>query len=149
MRFSQKSRFLEKIPTFPKGSFSFVAPEHYHIHDNFRANFAQKIGLYLCANKASLQIDPMNWEAWHMTSLFGLTRTQKFFPLSAISHSKSLSNEFYLRTPAEVLIQERTSYSNPQTTFSTIMISHFPQRTKHIPWRHMCATHNTSNCSPK
>jgi hypothetical protein len=60
---ARKSRFLE-IATFPKGSFSFVAPEHYHINNNFQpGHFAQKIGLYLCANKASLQIDPINWAA--------------------------------------------------------------------------------------
>jgi hypothetical protein len=45
----RNNRFLE-IATFPQGSFSFVAPEHYHIHDNFQPGyFAQKIGLYLCA----------------------------------------------------------------------------------------------------
>ena len=60
---ARKSRFLE-IGTFPKGSFSFVAPEHYHIHNNFRPGFfSEKVGLYLCANKASLQIDPIDWDA--------------------------------------------------------------------------------------
>ena len=59
---ARKSCFLE-IATFPKGSFSFVAPEHYHIHDNFQPGFfAGEVGLYLCANKASLQIDPIHWE---------------------------------------------------------------------------------------
>src|SRR5271155_3688882 len=58
---AKKSRFLE-IATFPKGSFSFVAPEHYHISNNFRPGFfSEKIGLYLCANKASLQVDPIDW----------------------------------------------------------------------------------------
>ena len=61
---AQSKRFLE-IATFPQGSFSFVAPEHYRIHDNFQPGyFAQKIGLYLCANKASLQVDPINWESF-------------------------------------------------------------------------------------
>jgi len=60
---ARKSRFLE-IATFPRGSFSFVAPQHYHIHNNFRPGFfAEKVGLYLCANKASLQIDPIDWNA--------------------------------------------------------------------------------------
>ena len=60
---AKNSRFLE-IATFPKNSFSFVAPEHYYIHNNFQpGHFAQKIALYLCANKASLQIDPINWTA--------------------------------------------------------------------------------------
>src|SRR5271155_1879341 len=58
-----RQRFLE-IATFPKGSFSFVAPQHYHIHNNYRPGFfAEKVGLYLCANKASLQIDPIDWNA--------------------------------------------------------------------------------------
>jgi ribonuclease HI len=60
---ARQSRFLE-IATFPKGSFSFVAPEHYHIHNNFCPGFfSEKVGLYLCANKASLQIDPIDWDA--------------------------------------------------------------------------------------
>ena len=60
---AKKSRFLE-IATFPKGSFSFVAPEHYHIHNNFQPGFfTEKVGLYLCANKASLQVDPIDWHA--------------------------------------------------------------------------------------
>src|SRR5271154_5483491 len=60
---ARKSRFLE-IATFPKGSFSFVAPQHYHIHNNFRPGFfAEKVGLYLCAYKASLQIDSIDWNA--------------------------------------------------------------------------------------
>ena len=59
---ARKSRFLE-IATFPKGSFSFVAPEHYHIHNNFQPGFFyDKVGLYLCVNKASLKIDPINWK---------------------------------------------------------------------------------------
>ena len=59
---AKKSRYLE-IATFPKGSFSFVAPEHYHIHNNFQPGFfSEKVGLYLCANKASLQVDPINWD---------------------------------------------------------------------------------------
>ena len=58
---ARKSRFLE-IATFPKSSFSFVAPEHYHIHNNFQPGFfAGEVGLYLCANKASLQVDPIHW----------------------------------------------------------------------------------------
>jgi hypothetical protein len=60
---AKKSRFLE-IATFPKGSFSFVAPEHYHIHNNFQPGFfTEKVGLYLCANKASMQVDPIDWHA--------------------------------------------------------------------------------------
>ena len=59
---ARNSRFLE-IATFPKNSFSFVAPEHYHIHNNFQPGFfAGEVGLYLCANKASLQIDPIHWD---------------------------------------------------------------------------------------
>jgi hypothetical protein len=59
---ARKSRFLE-IATFPKSSFSFVAPEHYHIHNNFQPGFfAGEVGLYLCANKASLQVDPIHWD---------------------------------------------------------------------------------------
>ena len=39
---ARQSRFLE-IATFPQGSFSFVAPEHYHIRNNFQPGyFAQK-----------------------------------------------------------------------------------------------------------
>jgi hypothetical protein len=57
-----KSRFLE-IATFPKKSFSFVAPEHYYINDNFQPGFfAEQVGLYLCANRSSLLVDPINWE---------------------------------------------------------------------------------------
>ena len=60
---ARKSRFLE-IATFPKRSFSFVAPEHYHINNNFQPGvFAEQVGLYLCANKSSLQVDPVNWDA--------------------------------------------------------------------------------------
>ena len=59
---ARNSRFIE-IATFPKGSFSFVSPEHYHMHNNFQpGTFSEKVGLYLCANKASLQIDPINWD---------------------------------------------------------------------------------------
>jgi len=74
---ARNSRFLE-IATFPKGSFSFVAPEHYHINNNFQpGHFAQKIGLYLCANKASLQIDPINWAAvTHDLTLWSHTNTK-------------------------------------------------------------------------
>ena len=73
---AQKSRFLE-IATFPQNSFSFVAPEHYHIHDNFQPGYsAQKIGLYLCANKASLQVDPINWEILTRDLIFGLKQIQ-------------------------------------------------------------------------
>src|SRR5580698_8525477 len=38
---ARKSRFLE-IATFPKSSFSFVAPEHYHIHNNFQPGFRRR-----------------------------------------------------------------------------------------------------------
>ena len=59
---ARNSRFME-ICNFSRGSFSFVAPEHYHVHNNFQPGyFAEKVGLYLCANKASLQRDPINWE---------------------------------------------------------------------------------------
>jgi hypothetical protein len=59
---AKEARFLE-IATFPKGSFSFIAPEHYHIHNNFQPGyFSEKVGLYLCANKASLKVDPLDWE---------------------------------------------------------------------------------------
>src|SRR3984885_15157690 len=38
------------------------SPEHYHIHNNFQPGFfAGEVGLYLCANKASLQVDPIHW----------------------------------------------------------------------------------------
>jgi len=58
---AKKSRFLE-IATFPQGSFSFVAPEQYHTHNNFQPGvFPEKVGLYLCANKTSLQVDPVDW----------------------------------------------------------------------------------------
>ena len=60
---AKKSRFLE-IATFPKGSFSFVAPEHYHIHNNFRLDFFWESGPLFVSNKASIQeIDPIDWDA--------------------------------------------------------------------------------------
>ena len=44
---------LLEIATFPKRSFSFVAPEHYHINNNFQPGvFTEQVGLYLCANKS-------------------------------------------------------------------------------------------------
>jgi len=53
---------LRQEIAFSKSSFSFVAPEHYHIHNNFQPGFfAGEVGLYLCANKASLQVDPIHW----------------------------------------------------------------------------------------
>ena len=56
---AKKSRFLE-IATFPKKSFSFVAPEHYQIHNNFQPGFfAEEVGGYFCANRSSLQVDPI------------------------------------------------------------------------------------------
>ena len=83
---ARNSRFLE-IATFPKGSFSFVAPEHYHIHNNFQpGHFAQKIGLFLCANKASLQVDPIDWATLtHDLTLWSHTNKVKtHFQLSDI-----------------------------------------------------------------
>jgi hypothetical protein len=38
---ARNSRFLE-IATFPQNSFSFVAPEHYHIHNNFQPDTSHK-----------------------------------------------------------------------------------------------------------
>ena len=81
---AKKSRFLE-IATFPKGSFSFVAPEHYHISNNFRPGFfSEKIGLYLCANKASLQVDPIDW--------YGLTQDLLHWSQDNTKHSPIFSN---------------------------------------------------------
>src|ERR1051325_7475947 len=60
MRLKQEN--LE-IATFPKKSFSFVAPEHYRINNNFQPGvFAEQVGLYLCTNKSSLQVDPVDWD---------------------------------------------------------------------------------------
>src|ERR1700722_16011750 len=77
---ARNSRFLE-IATFPKGSFSFVAPQHYHIHNDFRPGFfAGKGGLYLCANKASLQTDPIDWEAMTRAFMAWSQENTKFPP---------------------------------------------------------------------
>ena len=86
---AKNSRFLE-IATFPKGSFSFVAPVHYHIHDNFQpGHFAQKVGLYLCVNKASLQIDPIDWPSLTRDLTFWSHTNTKFPPtISAITTKK-------------------------------------------------------------
>jgi len=75
---ARNSRFLE-IATFPKGSL--VAPQHYHIHNNFRPGFfAGKVGLYLCANKASLQIDPVDWNAMSRELMAWSQENTKFPP---------------------------------------------------------------------
>ena len=71
-----------RIATFPKGSFSFVAPQHYHIHNNFRPGFfAEKVGLYLYANKASLQTDPIDWEAMKRAFMAWSQENTKFPPM--------------------------------------------------------------------
>ena len=85
---ARNKRFLE-IATFPQGSFSFVAPEHYHIHDNFQPGyFAQKISLYLCANKASLQVDPINWESFTRDLTLWSQSNTKFPPIISDTTSK-------------------------------------------------------------
>ena len=56
------ARFLE-IVSFDKNSFPFVAPEHFSIREDFRPGFfAGKVVLFLAVNRASLKIDPINWE---------------------------------------------------------------------------------------
>jgi len=101
---ARKSRFLE-IASFPKGSFSFVAPEHYHIHNNFQPGFFyEEVGLYLCVNKASLKIDPINWKDmsqdllnWsrHNTKsppILNNATCQKFAQRVALTHSSRSFN---------------------------------------------------------
>ena len=86
---ARNSRFLE-IATFPKGSFSFVAPEHYHIHNNFQpGHFVQKIGLFLCANKASLQVDSIDWAA---LPVFNDLTSKKFEQRILPSHTSRCFN---------------------------------------------------------
>src|ERR1044071_5692055 len=105
---AQKSRFLE-IATFPQNSFSFVAPEHYHIHNNFQPGyFAQKIALYLCANKASLQIDPINWfDLIHDLTRWAHSNT-KFPPIISSITTKNLSNAFPNSLQSELRSEEHT-----------------------------------------
>ena len=63
MKIKQESHDSWRLPSFRKAH-SPLSPEHYHIHNNFQpGTFSEKVGLYLCANKASLQIDPINWDA--------------------------------------------------------------------------------------
>jgi hypothetical protein len=59
---AREARFLE-IVSFDKNSFPFVAPEHFSIREDFRPGFfAGKVVLFLAVNRASLKIDPINWE---------------------------------------------------------------------------------------
>jgi hypothetical protein len=79
-----------EICTFSRGSFSFVAPEHYHVHNNFQPGyFAEKVGLYLCANKASLQRDPINWETLKNDLLQWAQQNTRYLPtLSTLTDQK-------------------------------------------------------------
>ena len=129
---ARKSRFLE-IVTFPKGSFSFVAPEHYHIHNNFQpGHFAQKIGLYLCAKKASLQIDPINWDALtHDLTRWSHTNT-RFKPAFNTLTSKKFEQRIIPAYAVAVLTQGIISHSDPQITSSITMTSIFRRKVKQI-----------------
>jgi hypothetical protein len=118
---AKEARFLE-IATFPKGSFSFIAPEHYHIHNNFQPGyFSEKVGLYLCANKASLKVDPLDWETmlqellrWShentksLPCINDVTR-QKFAQRVAQSHSsRSVTRQNSIFMPSSNFFHKKT-----------------------------------------
>src|ERR1044071_8089065 len=120
---ARNSRFLE-IATFPQNSFSFVAPEHYHIHNNFQPGyFSQKIALYLCANKASLQIDPINWsDLIHDLTRWAHSNT-KFPPIISPITTKKFEQRILPTHSSRALTQKIVSDSDSQTTSSIIMTS--------------------------
>ena len=108
---AKKSRFLE-IATFPQGSFSFVAPEQYYINNNFQPGvFTEKVGLYLCANKLSLQIDPVDWNLV----------TQELLYWSKMN-TKSLPN---FRQLTQEKFQERVTLSHSPRSFSQFNSAQF------------------------
>ena len=65
-----------------------MALEHYHIHNNFQPGFfAEEVGLYLCANRSSLQVDPIKWEFLVQDLLqWSQEKTQNLFPALAFQH---------------------------------------------------------------
>jgi len=116
----------------------FVAPEHYHIHNNFQPGFLLERWVSISAQtKPRYKLTRYIGTIWYRILWLGPMRIPSF-PLSSTTwHVKNLHSESFRLMRVGASTHESTLPSCPQVAFFIITISPSLQKTRRTQWNYM------------